>query len=221
MIGMQTNMSYPDEWNHIFQDVEAELTATRKNRGENNMNIIRSRIEALKNLKDEAIKQADYFLAAKIRDKIDAAKQRLEEEKKMWTAAPCRNDVPLTGIKKLFLTEFCTSIGSRTVVEKAQINALSEIANNTDHNAPGIYEPKMIEKINSLARGALGLPIAPASYWDHKPQASVSRPRPSTLDFVSLSAMRTCIKKALKELSGDLNHNNVAQAKEILKSLVD
>lgn len=309
------------EWNRmdrIFQEAEAELTATRKDRGENNMstNTLHSRIKALKNLKDEAIKQADYFLAAEIRNQIDVAKQRVEGEK-MWTAASedvpgftssereinnnvcqCdRSPVMALGDCTPDICGYCHLCATRDAflsydrnclnpVEAAKSDLLGQMAGiirellarrepqgyspvicdartilaQTKNQEAFVIQAKLRGDIDTLTldvykdkvqnvianfisseedtsrqrelleqldlakakpRGALGLPIAPASYWDHKPQASVSRPRPSTLDFVSLSAMRTCIKKALKELSGDLNHNNVAQAKEILKSLVD
>jgi len=133
-------MSYPDEWNHVFQDAEADLAATRKDRTE-----------------------------------------------------------------------------SEDFSHRAYSQALEDIMDLTDHDAPGIYEPDMVELVNRRARIALGIRTAPLYSWAHNTPPNVM----SHNDFPTSDVESGLIGQVLEKLSGDLNYDNVAQAKEMLKSLLD
>lgn len=112
----------------------------------------------------------------------------------------------------------------------SMFHALRDIVAATAHDAPGIYESSAVAKINTVASKALGMPVTLNSLWSHNnPQSDGPQSVPdreAMLDKMWYSSskgpgMEALAMQALKKLSGDLSHDNVAAAKELLKKIVN
>ncbi len=114
--------------------------------------------------------------------------------------------------------------------------ALGKIIHLTNPETPGIYEADRIEEINVLAREAQRLTPHSADKWSHNQPKTmgvlcIGSPVP-TSDGRLIAAPKgwevirgtksiyVLATEALEKLSGDLSHNNVATAKQILKRIV-
>lgn len=108
--------------------------------------------------------------------------------------------------------------GSQELSNQSLRVFLSEIAEFSEPDTPGLCEPVNLCKINTWARNALGkLTWALGGYQSACSSQSVCsspNPRPH-LNRYKLA------KAALDQLSGDLSHSNVAEAKEILKKILN
>ena len=110
------------------------------------------------------------------------------------------------------MTNFsCSSSSSQSFLASPSAT-LKQIVAMTDHDAPGIYEPSTIEEINRLACKALRLPQTSAYRWSH------NQPQKPTDSSVYETPSLT--EQALEMLSGDFSYDNVAAAKQILKTII-
>ncbi len=162
-------------------------------------------IELLSELKDNAVKRAEYDEAASIRDQMDELK--LEMVRSM-TPSPAHRD----------LTGGCPPADT---MNSTRIGNLKRIAEMTDCKAPGIYDSKVIEEVNSLARNALALPTVSSESWSHNTPPDPDAPKAIHWEPVSSRIIKGRVAEALDKLSGTMSHDNVAAAKQILKKIVD
>ena len=144
-------------------------------------------------------------------------------------------------------------------VFRGREKTLRQIMDLTNHDAPAIYEPETIMKVNNIASTALGGDNCLYSKWPHNkprdphaPRAAVrmctcgcdapsdpridasssawyNRPPPpprqtepatAVEELVSLRNAWQGVREALACLSGDLNYDSVAKAKEILEKML-
>lgn len=178
------------------------------------LDILNGRIAAFSKIKNDAVKKADtsHLLADRTdAEKWEKALDELKQERKKK-------------LKQLEVHEMTLAITS-----------LSNIWTLTNHDAPGIYEPHVIETVNGIVREALGLPVTPADQWSHNqpkepgaPQGTeeqVSDIPPNEPGLPPKGASDTLdlgltLHQALDILSGDLSYDNVAAVKQILKNVI-
>lgn len=198
----------------------------------NNIDDFNRMIAELSERKDDAIKRAEYDEAAKIRDMLDAVK--MEKRKRFPSDRPHPPiDIYVDAAKQRKVAwgdEFINRV-LKTIVKdwkpKELISggrsglraerALRNILGVTNPDAPGIYEAITVEKVNNLARNAMGIADAPRECWSHHRPAPDDAPQQITENTQQL---KQWVSVALRRLSGDLSHDNVATAKEILKKVI-
>lgn len=110
--------------------------------------------------------------------------------------------------------------------EPLYFRVLGDIVDMTNHDAPGIYDAHNIALINAKARNVLGMPITLSYNWPHnkpnkpnKPGDARSKNREKFLDNWCVLSPKLA-EQMIDKLSGDLNYDNVAAVKQILKQIV-
>lgn len=181
------------------------------------------KVRELEVLKKLAVKNGHLSLVTEIKDRVN----------EILNSVPLRqrinDDHSIEHADKLLTPDFIESIHRRSLptggrppclpggvdsMARARAKNLARIAEMTEHDAPGIYESKVIEEVNSLARNALGIPTTPAKEWGHNKPEDGLEPKRRHLNRHALAA------EALDKLSGNLSHDNVAAAKQILKKIL-
>jgi len=192
---------------------------------------LNKQIEELHEAKNQAVRNADYELAAAKRDEMDQLRearakltgkkieaqiyrerklssQDLAQAEKMRAAGwESYNIEHEDGHRELSVD--IKIVPMAVVEENEQLrDALSSIIGWTNPTTPGIYSHERIREINTMAREALGRALTDDEDWHYES------------DSDSPSERNPLAEELLNLLSGDLNHNNVAAAKDILKKLV-